>query len=81
MMKSDVFGREVIIQGDFNQLLKKAMPNKSEQYFKILWFVLDVDNNGFIDRQEFHNLPDLLNIKITEVKPNLFERCIPNISQ
>ena len=26
MMKSDVFGREVIIQGDFNQLLKKTMP-------------------------------------------------------
>ena len=79
MMKSDVFGREVIIQGDFNQLLKKAMPNKSEQYFKILWFVLDVDTNGYIDRQEFHNLPDLMNIKITEVKPNLFERFIPDI--
>ena len=27
MMKSDVFGREVIIQGDFNQLLKKTLPN------------------------------------------------------
>eukprot|EP00092_Neocalanus_flemingeri_P012682 GFUD01013666.1.p1 GENE.GFUD01013666.1~~GFUD01013666.1.p1 ORF type:complete len:812 (-),score=155.83 GFUD01013666.1:49-2484(-) len=79
MMKSDVFGREVIIQGDFNQLLKKTKPNKSEQYFKILWYVLDVDNNGYIDKSEFHNLPDLMNIKITEVKPNLCERFIPNV--
>jgi len=79
MMKSDVFGREVIIQGDFNQLLKKTMPSKSEQYFKILWYVLDVDNNGYIDKNEFHSLPDLMNIKITEVKANLFERFIPNI--
>jgi len=79
MMKSDVFGREVIIQGDFNQLLKKTMPDKSDQYFKILWFVLDVDNNGYIDRNEFRNLPDLMNIKITEVKANLFERFLPNI--
>jgi len=79
LMKSDVFGRDVIIQGDFNQLLKKTMPTKSEQYFKILWFVLDVDSNGYIDQNEFHNLPDLMNIKITEVKTNLFERYIPNI--
>jgi len=79
MMKSDVFGREVIIQGDFNQLLKKTIPSRSEQYFKILWFVLDVDNNGYIDKSEFHNLPDLMNIKITEVKPNLCQRFIPNI--
>ena len=69
----------MIIRGDFNQLMKKTMPNKSEKYFKILWFVLDVDNNGYIDRHEYHNLPDLMNIKVTEVKPNLFERFIPNI--
>ena len=79
MMKSDVFGREVIIQNDFNQLMKMTLSNKSDQYFKILWCVLDTDNNGYIDRREFHSLPDLMNIKITEVKPNIFQRFIPNI--
>ena len=79
LMKSDVFGREVLIQDDFAKLMKRTKPNKSEQYFKILWLVLDEDKSGYIDRQEFHNLPDLLNIRITEVRPNLFQRYIPNV--
>ena len=79
LMKSDVFGREVIIQADFSQLMRMTLPRKSEQYFKILWYVLDGDQNGYIDRSEFRILPDLLNIKITEVKNNLFERLIPEI--
>ena len=79
LMKSDVFGREVIIQGDFTQLMRMTLPRKSDQYFKIVWYVLDADQNGYIDRSEFRILPDLLNIKITEVKKNLFERYIPNI--
>merc|ERR1719430_1859177 len=41
LMKSDVFGREVIIEEDFKKLMKKAISGKSEQYFKILWLVLD----------------------------------------
>ena len=79
LMKSDVFGREVIIQGDFTQLMRMTLPRKSDQYFKIVWYVLDADQNGYIDRSEFRILPDLLNIKMTEVKKNLFERYIPNI--
>jgi two pore calcium channel protein 3 len=79
MMKSDVFGREVIIQDDFIKLMKRTLSNKSDQYFKVLWHVLDEDNSGYIDRREFHNLPDLLNIKITEVRPNLFQRYIPKV--
>jgi len=79
LMKSDVFGKESILQDDFNKLLKKTLPQKSEQYFKILWCVLDTENTGYIDRQEFCNLPDLMNIKITEVKPNIFQRYIPSI--
>ena len=79
LMKSDVFGREVIIQGDFTQLMRMTLPKKSDQYFKILWYVLDGDQNGYIDRSEFRILPDLLNIKMTEVKHNLFERFIPHI--
>ena len=79
LMKSDVFGREVIIQADFTQLMRMTLPQKSDQYFKILWYVLDGDQNGYIDRTEFRILPDLLNIKMTEVKHNLFERFIPDI--
>ena len=79
LMKSDVFGREVIIQADFTQLMRMTLPRKSDQYFKILWFVLDGDQSGYIDRSEFRILPDLLNIKMTEVKNNLFERFIPEI--
>ena len=79
LMKSDVFGREVIIEEDFKKLMKKAISGKSEQYFKILWLVLDEDKSGYIDRKEFHNLPDLLNIRITEVRANLFQTYIPNV--
>ena len=79
LMKSDVFGREVIVQDDFKKLMKRSMSNKSDQYFKVLWNVLDEDNSGYIDRKEFHNLPDLLNIRITEVRPNFFQRFIPKM--
>merc|ERR1719167_277692 len=79
LMKSDVFGREVIIEEDFKKLMKKSISGKSEQYFKILWLVLDEDKSGYIDRKEFHNLPDLLNIRITEVRANLFQTYIPNV--
>lgn len=79
LMKSDVFGREVILQDDFKKLLKKTLPKKSDQYFKIIWCVLDSDSSGYIDRQAVQSLPDLLNIKVTEVKPNLFQRYLPNI--
>jgi len=79
LMKTDVFGREVVLQDDFKKLLKITLPKKSEQYFKILWCVLDTESTGYINRQEFHNLPDLINIKITEVKQNLFQRYIPKI--
>ena len=78
LMKSDVFGREVIIQEDFIKLMKRTM-NKSDKYYEVLWHVLDEEKTGYIDRKEFHNLPDLLNIKITEVRANLFQRHIPNI--
>ena len=79
LMKSDVFGREVIIQGDFMQLLRRTLPTSSEQYFKILWCVLDSDQNGYIDKGEFRVLPDLLNIKVSEIRANLFERHIPKV--
>merc|ERR1711971_438946 len=79
LMKSDVFGREVIIEDDFKKLMKRTMNGRSDQYFRILWLVLDEDKSGYIDRQEFHNLPDLLNIKITEVRENLFQGYIPNV--
>jgi len=79
LIKSEVFGREVVIQGDFMQLLKMTLPRSSDQYFKILWCVLDADQNGYIDRAEFRILPDLMNITVSEIKPNRFERHMPNI--
>ena len=79
LMKADVFGREVIIQNDFMQLLRMTMPSSSEQYFKVLWSVLDADQNGYIDQSEFTILPDILNIKVSEIRANLFERYIPHI--
>jgi len=79
LMRSEVFGREVIIQNDFMQLLRRTLPSHSEQYFKILWYVLDSDQNGYIDKAEFRILPDLLNITVSEIREHLFERHIPNI--
>ena len=79
LMKSEVFGRSVIIQGDFMHLMRMTLPTSSEQYFKILWCVLDSEQNGYIDKSEFWVLPDLLNIKVSEIRANLFERHIPNI--
>jgi len=78
LMRSEVFGREVIIQQDFHLLIKKTLPRTSEQYVKVVWCVLDTDNNGYVDRQEFMCVADLLSIPVTEVLPNLFERHISN---
>lgn len=80
LMKDETIdGKEVIKQDQFYKLLKLTVPRKSEQYFKVVWCVLDADQNGFVDREEFMCVADLLNIPVTEVLPNLFERYMPKV--
>jgi len=81
LLKTSVPGHpgEVITKEEFKLLIKKTVPRKSEQYAQVVWCVLDVDENGYVDRKEFMCIADLLNIPVTEVLPNLFERYIPGI--
>ena len=42
LMKSDVFGREVMIEEDFKKLMKRTMSGKSDQYFRFIFVIFIV---------------------------------------
>merc|ERR1719193_515986 len=79
LVRSEVDGKDVVKQEMFHQLMQATIPGKSQQYHKIVWCVLDADQNGFVDKKEFMNISDLLNIPVLEVLPNTFHTYIPSI--
>ncbi|XP_038073134.1 two pore calcium channel protein 1-like [Patiria miniata] len=57
-----------------------VLPKHSPMEVKLLWKVLDDDDDGFIEKREFLRIIDLLNVKLSTVnrsKP-LFEKYIPS---
>lgn len=71
----------VLSYENFFRLIKLSDATKSDNQIKILFNVLDLDDNESLSFKEFLYLPDLLNIRITEIKDrmNLFERLLPQI--
>lgn len=73
--------QHVLSLESFIKLIKLADHTKSDNQINILFQVLDLDQNRALSFKEFLYLPDLLNIRITEIKDRMtiLEKYIPNI--
>ncbi len=71
----------VITYEKFHKLLKKVNESLPENHIKIIFHLLDADENNLLSFKEFVYLPDLLNYPITEIKDrmNIFEKKFPKI--
>ncbi|XP_033123624.1 two pore calcium channel protein 2-like [Anneissia japonica] len=48
-------------------VMKLVVPHRSEVLIRLLWDIIDEDDDGQIDKAEFMHVVDLLNIEISEV--------------
>ncbi|XP_071963405.1 uncharacterized protein [Antedon mediterranea] len=62
-------------------VMKLVIPRRSEVLVRLLWDIIDQDEDGKIERAEFLRVSDLLNMEISEVKDRIpligrtFPRC------
>ncbi|BFZ06995.1 hypothetical protein BsWGS_10034 [Bradybaena similaris] len=59
---------EVITHSRWKELMNVVLPARSAAYTDLLMKILDSDNKNVIDKKDFLNLSDLLNVQLTEVK-------------
>ena len=71
----------VLSYESFYRLIKLIDMNKNDNQIRILFQVLDLDNNNSLSLKEFLYLPDLLNIRITEINDRMtfLEKHVPSI--
>ena len=72
---------KVLTLDSFIKLMKLTDKKLSLNQINVLFRVLDSDNNQVLSFKEFLYLPDLLNIRITEIKDRMtfLEKYIPNV--
>ncbi len=72
---------QVITYEKFHKLLKIVNRRLPDNHIKIIFHLLDADENELLSFKEFVYLPDLLNYPITEIKDrmNIFEKRFPRI--
>ncbi|GFT64455.1 two pore calcium channel protein 1 [Nephila pilipes] len=79
LLKVKKNGTYVIDFKRFNVLLKMIPPIRSPMMVNILWYVLDTDGDNVVEKVDFLQLADLLNVTVTEVKDrrSIFVRITP----
>lgn len=72
---------QVMTKEAFFQLMKKVMAKKKQEYWEVLWLILDEKESGVIDLQQFSNVVDLVHMRVVNVKDKrtLFEKWLPTI--
>ncbi|XP_066513035.1 two pore calcium channel protein 1-like [Hoplias malabaricus] len=78
-----VSGEGVVSQKRWTELVKQVQPNISTAHRELLWSVLDYSNKGYIGKQAFVQLADLLNIQVITLKsrPHPLQLWIPSVYQ
>jgi len=61
-------GVYAVSKARFHDVMKLAVPKRSELQLELLMYVLDENANNFLERHEFLKLADLLNVPLTEHK-------------
>uniref|UniRef100_A0A8C4SNH8 Two pore segment channel 3 n=1 Tax=Erpetoichthys calabaricus TaxID=27687 RepID=A0A8C4SNH8_ERPCA len=71
----------VIMQSDWNQLVRMVDPSISSSHRELLWSVSDDSQNGYIGKFAFIQLSDLLNIKVITLKSRVhpLKMCLPRL--
>lgn len=74
-------GEEIITKPVWNTIMKRVLPNKSIERIELLMVILDKDGAGHINKKDFLNLVNLLQVPVTEVheRQTFLERTFPNI--
>ncbi|XP_045157394.2 uncharacterized protein LOC123523795 [Mercenaria mercenaria] len=67
VIKINVDGNEMVTYKTWKRLIRLAHPGKTNHQIDLLMMVLDTDRSGFISRQQFLNIADLLNVPISVV--------------
>ncbi|KAL4237460.1 Two pore calcium channel protein [Mactra antiquata] len=67
VIKINVGGNEMVTYKTWCRLIKLARPGKTKHQIDLLMMVLDTDRSGYISRQQFLNIADLLNVPISVV--------------
>lgn len=72
---------KILTLNSFTKLMNLVDTKLSLNQISVLFQVLDFDNSQALSFKEFLYLPDLLNIRITEIKDrmNLLEQHMPNV--
>ncbi|GFQ78929.1 two pore calcium channel protein 1 [Trichonephila clavata] len=79
LLKIKKQGMFVIDFKRFNVLLKMIPPARSPMLVNILWYVLDTNGDNVVEKVDFLQLADLLNVTVTEIKDrrSIFDRIFP----
>lgn len=80
LLKVDKGGDQMVVTYQtWCRLLKKVIPKKSQAHIDLLMKILDTDMNHQIERKEFLQLADLLQLELSEVTDRMtfLERYIP----
>ncbi|XP_078068430.1 two pore segment channel 3 [Mustelus asterias] len=71
----------VILDSRWRQLVKLVAPEIPSSHRELLWRVSDDEQKGFVGRECFIRLADLLNIQVVQMKERVhpLEKCWPNM--
>ncbi|XP_059167461.1 two pore calcium channel protein 1-like [Physella acuta] len=72
---------DVVTHSRWKQLASVILPGKSDTLIDLLMKILDQDNNNVLNKKDFLNLSDLLQVQLTEVKDRLtlLEKHFPSV--
>ncbi|XP_039594304.1 two pore segment channel 3 [Polypterus senegalus] len=81
ILKVPMGNEYVIMQSDWNQLVRMVDPSISSSHRELLWSVSDDSRNGYIGKFAFIQLSDLLNIKVITLKSRVhpLKMCLPRL--
>uniref|UniRef100_UPI00398EBC99 two pore segment channel 3 n=1 Tax=Pristiophorus japonicus TaxID=55135 RepID=UPI00398EBC99 len=71
----------VVLDSHWKQLVKLVAPEIPSSHRELLWRVSDDEQKGFVGRECFIRLADLLNIQVVQMKERIhpLEKCMPNM--
>ncbi|XP_067883630.1 two pore segment channel 3 isoform X1 [Heterodontus francisci] len=71
----------VVLDSHWRQLVKLVAPEIPSSQRELLWRVSDDEQKGFVGRECFIRLADLLNIQVVQMKERVhpLEKCMPNM--
>ncbi|XP_060704811.1 two pore segment channel 3 [Hemiscyllium ocellatum] len=76
------YGTEFVVPDSrWRQLVKLVAPEIPSSQRELLWRVSDDEQKGFVGRESFIRLADLLNIQVVQMKERThpLEKCLPNM--